>query len=190
MPDEVATPELVSRLVAREEGALGLLYERLGPPLRGMVARILTSQEEVEDVVENSFLELWKQTAQKTSVKASVEVWLTLAARDLAVERLRAARKSPRRKLSPPSLDSAWLPDSSEFALFARRRELVRNALGVLPASQRAVLDLAVYRGRTEEEMADLLHKPLGRLRDELRATLRYVRQRLHALMGTWTANI
>lgn len=191
MAHDPATQELVTRITARDESALLLLYDRLGPLLRGMLARILHSQEEIEDVLESTFIEMWKQFNNQRVLKASAEVWLALTARNLAVSRLRAARgiaNPPRRKYRILSLNSEWLPGQREFLLLSGRHELMKNALRQLPAAQRKMLDLAILQGYTEEEIAADLNKPLGQVRGELRASLRYVRQRLHTLIGTWTA--
>jgi DNA-directed RNA polymerase specialized sigma24 family protein len=55
---------------------------------------------------------------------------------------------------------------------------------------QRKVLDLSILEGYSEREMAQVLNEPLGRVRDETRASLGFARQRLQTLMGTWTADI
>jgi len=193
MPHNHATPELVARIAARDEKALLLLHDLMGPPLRGMLARILNSAEEIEDVLETALAEMWKQSNHQRALKGSPEAWLTLTARNIAVSRLRAARtatNTTRRKSPALSLREEWLPSPREFALLSDRQELMKNAIRQLPAAQRKVLDLAIFQGYTEEEIATVLKKPLGRVQDELRAALLYVRQRLHTLMGTWTAGL
>jgi len=193
MPHDFEIPELLARIAARDEKALLLFHEIIGPPLRGMLARILNSDEEIEDVLEAALAGIRKQSNHQRVLNGSPEVWLTLTARNLAVSRLRAARtaaNTPQRKWPAPTLMAEWLPGRDKLALLSDRQEMMKNAIRQLPPAQRKVLDLAIFQGYTEKEIALALKKPLGRVQDELRAALLYVRQRLHTLMGTWTAGL
>lgn len=181
----------MAQIAARDEGALGLLYDRFAPGLRAMILRILISPGESEAVLESVFTALWKSLSHRRGLSASPEIWLTLTARHDAVRRLRRRRKLPvlhEQRVSRPA-DSRH-PGARQLALLSARQGLVRKSLAQLPAPQRKILNLAVFEGYTEEEIAQQLDQPLGRVRDELRAAFSFVRQRLHTLMGTWTAGI
>lgn len=190
-PAEPTTEELLIRIRAHDEDALLALYDRLGPVLRGIAVRILSSAEDAEEIVEQAFLELWNRTECEYQPEASVRAQLVLHIRKLGVRRLRQTRN-----LQPlPSTElgaalSRYLPQPDEVAQVDSRQELLRRILGHLPAVQRRVLDLSILEGYSEEEMAHALNQPLGRVRDELRASLSFARQRLQTLMGTWTADI
>ena len=59
-----------------------------------------------------------------------------------------------------------------------------------MPQRQRETLDLTVFKGYTETEIAQKLGEPLGRVKSELRAGMRFLRHRLRAVLGTWAATI
>lgn len=187
----IKTDDLLSRAAERDPAALASLYDQFAPSLRGILRRILPSSDEAEEVLENLFLKFWKRTGDRRELKATSEAWLFLTARNEAAQRRRAGQRLPRLNIPVPTHPGArWFPESEEIALLASRLDLLNRSLAQLPKAQRHALDLVLYEGLTEEEVAGVLKEPPGRVRDHLRATMTFVRQRLHTLMGTWTANI
>jgi len=67
---------------------------------------------------------------------------------------------------------------------------LLKKVMRQLPGHQIEVLSLAVFEGCSEAEIGERLGEPLGQVRTEVRAALRFLRHRLRAVLGEWTANI
>jgi RNA polymerase sigma-70 factor (ECF subfamily) len=84
----------------------------------------------------------------------------------------------------------AWLPEPKEIALIDDRLVLLQKILNQLPKPQRQALELAVFGGLRESEIAAELGEPLGRVRSSLRAAVTFVKHRRRAVCGTWAANI
>lgn len=95
-------------------------------------------------------------------------------------------RKSPAPALWP----AAWIPWPEEVAQVEERLELLQKVINQLPKRQREALDLSVFGGYSEEEIARELDEPLGKVRTALCAAVTYLRHRRRAVMGTWAANI
>ena len=193
MVQEQTAEELLARVARRDEGALGILYDRFAPALLGMLRRILKERQETEDVLQDVFLRLWNQASQFSRKGNSVSAWLALAARSAAVDRLRAGKSlAPHARGSYRTLryNSAWLPQKEQIAVLEQRSELLKKVMKQLPPHQRQALDLAVFDGYTEAEIAQRLGEPLARVRAELRAAMGFLRHRLRAVTGTWVANI
>jgi DNA-directed RNA polymerase specialized sigma24 family protein len=70
------------------------------------------------------------------------------------------------------------------------RLGLLRKVVNQLPKSQRRALELAFFEGRSLEGIAAASGVPQARAATELRAALLFLRHRLRAVMGKWTANI
>jgi len=173
--------------------ALGELYTRFAPTLVGMLRRILPSPGAAEEVFEKVLLRLWKEAARFPREGSSVAAWLFITARSRAVGVRRAQQNlPPLSKLLSDSADAdlAWLPRPEAVRQLEERRELLRKVLNQLPKPQRAALELAVFDGHTEEEIAVKLGEPLGRVKSGLRAGMRFLRHRLRAVTGTWAANL
>ncbi len=193
MVREQTAEELLARVVRHDEDALGVLYDRFAPGLLAMLRRILMERQEAEEVLQDVFLRLWNQASHFSREGISVSAWLAIAARGFAVDRLRAGKGLPPQARGSHHIlrnKSAWLPRGELIALLEQRSELLKKVIKQLPSHQRQVLDLAVFDGYTEAEIAQKLGEPLGKVRAELRAAMSFLRHRLRAVMGTWAANI
>jgi RNA polymerase sigma-70 factor (ECF subfamily) len=189
----VATNEkLLDRVAEHDSGALGELYTRLAPTLLGMTLRILPDRAAAAATIEKTFLRLWHDAGRFPREGGSVAVWLTFTARRLAIEARRASQKLPALPGAQidPVEELTWLPEPEKVARLEQRRSLLRKVLNQLPKAQRGALELVVLEGYTEEEIAAKLGEPLGRVQSGLRAGMRFLRHRLRAVLGTWSANI
>ncbi len=184
---EYENQELLNRIAQGSEEALGLFYDRISPSLRGMLQKILASKKEAEEVLEETFLSFWKRALTARSEGVASEVWLVFAARSAALRR-RKLQSEGNEKAG--ELPEAWLPRIKDISQLSGRMPLFTSSLAQLSTPQRRVLEMVLFEGCREKEIADALGKPAGRAQDEVRAALSFMRQRLHTLMGTWTADI
>jgi RNA polymerase sigma-70 factor (ECF subfamily) len=83
-----------------------------------------------------------------------------------------------------------WMPRAQDIALVDVRMGLLQRAFNQMPKPQRHALELAVFGGYTESEIAEQLGEPLGKVNAGLRAAFTFLRHRQHAVLGTWTADI
>jgi len=210
----VATPEeLLARISQRDEDALGDLYDRFAPRLYGVLARILHDRSSAEDVLLELYLRLWSDARTLSEAKWSVAAWLVVNARHFAVERLRAEKQArvggaaQQRERVPPHkpqagkshqpkpvvpsvLPPSWIPLPEEVSRLDERLDLLRKVINQLPALQSKALELSVFEGYGEEEIAQELGEPLGKARAALRAAVTFLRHRRRAILGTWAAII
>jgi RNA polymerase sigma-70 factor, ECF subfamily len=84
----------------------------------------------------------------------------------------------------------AWLPQPKEINAIDDRLGLLHKAIDQLPKPQRQALELAVFQGMRESEIAVELGEPLGKVRSSLRAAVTYIKHRRRAVCGSWAANI
>jgi RNA polymerase sigma-70 factor (ECF subfamily) len=193
MAEKATTRTLWARIAEHDEAALGELYDRCAPALLGMVLRILPEHSAALQVVEDVFVRLWREARHHPCQDASVAAWLVVMARHAAVQRRRGEQKLPplaRSQPDPLQKSFAWLPRSDEIARLEERRDLLRKVVNQLPKPQRHALELAVFEGHPEAEIAAKLGEPLGRVRAVLRAGMRFLRHRQRAVLGTWAVNI
>jgi RNA polymerase sigma-70 factor (ECF subfamily) len=166
------TPALIGRLVAGDAQALCDIYDRYASLVNALALRILRDAAEAEDVVQEVFVQIWRQASRFDPSRGSAEAWLCTIARTRALDRLR--RRAARRE--EPS-ESAPVP-----ATLAPRNEdalAVRKALGALSADQRRALELAYYEGLTQTEIATHLGEPLGTIKTRIRTAMIRLRETL-----------
>lgn len=159
--DDVA---LVQRIADRRQEALGQLYDRYAATVLALGSRILGSQAEAEEVLQEAMLQVWNQARNYDPRRSSVSTWIVLIARSRAIDRLRSRRVGERTAVAAQAegLPTYTSPHGVEDVLFRERRERVRAELGALPAEQRRVLELAFYEGLTQSEIAARTGIPLG----------------------------
>jgi RNA polymerase sigma-70 factor (ECF subfamily) len=184
---------LVRRMQAGDEQALSVFYGRWFPIVNGLITRILKSADDVEDVVEETFWQAWRQASRFTAERGSVQTWILTIARSRALDRLRATRRmreDPIDVMSPTdssAVDDRPTPlrstsDPSIDAEHSERRELVVAALSELPQEQRQALELGYFGGLSQTEIAERTGQPLGTIKTRMRLAMLKLRDRLSSL--------
>src|SRR5262245_20190834 len=185
--------DLVRRMQAGDEQALGAFYDRWFPVVSGVVARILRSDGDVEDVIEETFWQAWRQADRFVEGRGSVQTWLLTIARSRALDRLRAAKRRREESLDEPGALDAASPvmdavapsstnDPSLAVEHAERRRLVLAALADLPGEQRQALELGYFGGLSQTEIAEQTGQPLGTVKTRMRLAMQKLRERLAVL--------
>ncbi len=176
--DEVA---LLRRVADRRQEALAELYDRFAPLLLAVARRIVGSRSEAEEVLQESFLQVWHQAERFDPSRCSVSSWLVLIARSRALDRWRQ-RASRERAMTaaeaqPAAVETSGRPD--EHVLIQERRQRVRAALATLPPEQREVLELAFYSGLSQTEIAERTATPLGTVKTRALLAMKKLRREL-----------
>jgi RNA polymerase sigma-70 factor, ECF subfamily len=195
VPKSPAASDVDAKLVVRmqngDQTALGEFYDRWCPVVSGLVARMLKSADAVEDVVEDTFWQAWRQSQRYAPERGSVQTWLLTIARTRALDRLRAARRLREESIddaagaageSAPSLVATAPGDPSLDAEHAERRQLVIAALAELPQEQREALEMGYFGGFSQSEIAEKTGQPLGTIKTRMRLALLKLRDRLSVL--------
>jgi RNA polymerase sigma-70 factor (ECF subfamily) len=186
---------LVRRMQAGDQRALSEFYDRWFPVVNCLVSRMVKSATDVEDVVEETFWQAWRQADRFAENRGTVQTWLLTIARSRALDRLRSLKRrredsiddvsSPAGSAIASSAESS-LPSSSSDPLLAaelqERRVLVREALAQLPKEQREALELGYFGGLSQSEIAEQTGQPLGTVKTRMRLALLKLRDRLAVL--------
>lgn len=160
-------------MAARDSVALATLYDRYAALIFTLSYRILHSREEAEDVLADVFFEIWRRAEGFELKNTTLKAYLVLLARSRSIDRLRAQKSRGTRSLSQ-SFD-APSPQTDQVAV-SEDTERVRAALGQLEPQQRDLLERTFYEGLSHSQLAAVLHKPLGTVKSQIRASLRRLR--------------
>ncbi|MCU0634372.1 MAG: sigma-70 family RNA polymerase sigma factor, partial [Gemmatimonadaceae bacterium] len=163
------------RLVARDERALTELVEQLTPWLLGITQSMLRDADAAEEVVFDTFRQLWDRAASLPPGDGAVIPWLLTIARNRAIDRLRAERRRTARGQRLAAVEAGESPTSepgriNEAAMPGWHvHERVHAELRALPADQQDALRLAWFGGLSHTEIAEALALPLGTVKTRLR---------------------
>jgi RNA polymerase sigma-70 factor, ECF subfamily len=177
---------LVRGMASGDDRALGALYDRWHAVVHGVVARVLRQPDDIEDVVEETFWQAWRQASRFDPARGAVQTWLLTIARSRALDRVRALR---RRRETPLEGDDGEVvaqqaapSDPGLDAEASERRRIVTAALSELPAEQRETLELGYYGGLSQSEIAERTGQPLGTVKTRMRLAMQKLRSQLQIL--------
>jgi RNA polymerase sigma-70 factor, ECF subfamily len=169
--------KLLQGLRAHDGDALEKLYEQYSSILYAVILRILRDERESEDVLQEVFLQAWKQADRYSEKRGSVKAWLVMMARSRAVDRVRSI-ESGKRVHAALAEDVPLLgPIEARPGDREERKRLVRASLEGLSPEQRQVLELAFYQDMSHSEISEHLKRPLGTVKTQMRGALLALRQ-------------
>jgi len=173
---------LMAAIAGGDQHALAAFYRRRGILLYSLLVRMLTNEMEAQEVMQDTFVQLWRSAGQYDPQRSSPMAWLIMIARGLALDRLRArSRRLANHAVyeqEVASLEIEGINGSGKI----ERDELAgacAAALHRLPESQGRALQLAFFRGWTHEEIAAAAGEPLGTIKARIRRGLLAMRQLL-----------
>jgi RNA polymerase sigma-70 factor (ECF subfamily) len=174
---------LVHRLLQRDVGAFEELYERHSRLVYALVLRILQQASTAEEVVQDVFLQLWRNAEQYDRARGPFVHWLVTLARNRALDQLRMKGERQRRREEqtdePPSMAAA--PDYEGALDEKRRATRVRELIAALNPQQRRAIELAYFEGLSHSEIANALKEPLGTVKSWIRNGLLKLKEGLQA---------
>jgi RNA polymerase sigma factor (sigma-70 family) len=177
--------ELARALVQAGQGdrsAFRAVYEATSAKLFGVCLRILPDRQTAEDVLQDTYVTVWRKAASFDASRASPITWLVTIARNRAIDRLRSA--APMRNAAPVEeahdLADAG-PLASETVEQADEVTRLNGCLETLEDKARAVIRTAFFEGATYDELAKRENVPLGTMKSWIRRGLLRLRSCLEA---------
>jgi RNA polymerase sigma-70 factor (ECF subfamily) len=170
--------ELLGRVAAGDHGdPLVVLYRRYSSSLYGLGLRLLGESGMAEELVQETFLRLWRSAPTYDPSRGSVRTFMFTIARRVAVDLLRrtASRPLPTGEASEEQPD---VPGGEAFDALVLGLE-VRDALQALSAKHREVLELMVDEDLGQPEIAARLGIPVGTVKTRAFYGLRALRVEL-----------
>jgi len=176
---QITDVQLLHAVARGDEPALAQLYDRYRVILFGLLARILNSREEAEDVLQEVFLQVWRRAADFDENRGRPFTWLVTLARSRAIDRLRSLASRDRTAVAGAQEELEQVSDPASDAFRSEQRRLVANALAQLPDDQKRALMLAYFDGLTQSEIAARLGAPLGTVKTRMRSGMMKLKELL-----------
>ena len=165
---------------ARDPRAADQLYGLFASRIYGLGLVMLGNDGAAQDLVQDTFVKLWRNSDRYDTARGRLETWVLLVARSLAIDSLR------RRVLESRSLEAMGAPAEAddrpgpdELAATGDMADRARRAMASLSGEQRAALELAYFGGKTSAEVAELEGIPVGTAKTRIRTALLRLREAL-----------
>jgi RNA polymerase sigma-70 factor (ECF subfamily) len=164
---------LLARVQSGDEQAMASLYDRYSRVVYSVALRVLREPAASEDVLQEVFMQIWRNPSSFTAARGSLGGWLSIVARNRSIDTLR--RKRPTVDVEDIALASSFnLADDAERNLLAER---ARSVIVQLPREQRKTLEMAFFDGLTHSEIAEITGDPLGTVKTRIRSALLTLRK-------------
>lgn len=163
------------RLQSGDPDAFADLYQLYRRRVFGIILKIVDSPATAEDLVQESFLKLWRHSSNLKLEYQLVGPWLMRVARNCALDYRKSACHLRTEQIAA---DYETLHAQDETNLNWNRQRLQR-AFQLLPPEQKQVLVLSFYKGLSQVEIAERLGLPLGTIKGRVRLGLAKLRATL-----------
>ncbi len=160
---------LIQAVAGQDRQAFAELYRLTNAKLFGIARRLLRNDAEAAEAVQDIFVRVWQRAECYDPARGRVMGWMCGVLRNLCIDRLRGAARRDR--------DLAALPDADEGvdSGVADGLDLAR-CLGILAASERQIILLAMHHGLSHGELAQRFAVPLGTMKSTIRRGLAKLR--------------
>jgi RNA polymerase sigma-70 factor, ECF subfamily len=169
---------LVSAIRSGNQDAMAQLYDRYSSVVYAVALRVLTDAAAAEDVLQDVFMQLWRNPGAFDASRGNLAPWLAVIARNRAVDVLRKRR--PQSEITETLVSVE--PDLASEADRGRNVEKVRAVLKEMSAAQRSALEMAYFEGYSHSEIAEKTKEPLGTIKTRIRTGLMLLRKAVEAI--------
>jgi RNA polymerase sigma-70 factor, ECF subfamily len=180
--DPTTAVHLIRQVAHQDRDAFSQLYDRFSTLVFTLAMRMLRVRSDAEDLLQEVFVQVWRQAQSYNVDRGSPEAWIVNIARSRAIDKIRSIRRMEKSFVltdDPARAESSENVESS--AAESEVRMAMNSALATLPEAQRRVLELAYFGGLTQTEIAERLAEPLGTVKTRMRSGI----QRLREMLGT-----
>jgi RNA polymerase sigma-70 factor, ECF subfamily len=161
--------QLVFLLKSKDQKGFSILYNNYSGALFGVIGRIIQSDDDANDLLQDTFLKIWRNIDNYDPTKGSIFTWMMNIARNLSIDRVRSADfrdSSQNISMEDNVIDSIGL------------KKVVDN----LRPEYRQLIDLIYYKGYTQAEVSEEFGIPLGTVKTRIKAAVGSLRAMLSGL--------
>lgn len=164
---------IIELLKERDDKAISLLYEHYGDALYGVAHKVVRDEEMAQDVVQESFIKIWKKADSYDMSKAKLFTWLFRIVRNTAIDKLRSVQTKTDKEIQ---ID---VSDVYKLGTEGIRPELmdIRENLDKIDDKYQIVLEALFFEGMTQQEASEELDIPLGTIKSRLKIGLRELKK-------------
>jgi RNA polymerase sigma-70 factor (ECF subfamily) len=167
---------MVSAICSGDEQAMAELYARYSGVVYSVALRVLGETGAAEDVLQEVFMQLWRNPDAFDASRGSLAGWLAVISRNRAIDALRKRRP----EVDIDDVVVSCEPDMARSADWTRALGKIRSALTAMPPPQRSALDMAFFEGLSHTEIAEKTGEPLGTIKTRIRTGLLTLRKALN----------
>ncbi|MFG6686386.1 RNA polymerase sigma factor [Mariniflexile sp. HNIBRBA6329] len=168
--------EIVGLLERGDKKAITILYENYADALYGVIKKIITDDDTAQDVLQESFVKIWRYSKKYDSSKAKLFTWLYRIAYNTAIDKVRSQKNKGAKEVQ--------LEDSNVYKISADELNQdvmdMQKHLSSLDEKYQIVINALFFEGMTQQEASEELDIPLGTIKSRLKIGLRELKKIYH----------
>jgi len=163
--------ELVNALKQKDNAAFGHLYLYYRGSLYNIINQIVPDTETANDVLQETFITVWKNIDKYDPTKGRLFTWLLNLTRNCAINKTRS--KNYKNYLKNDDLDNYVNTSEKTGSTEMNTNQIgLRKEVSKLKNELKLVIELAYFHGCTQEEISKTLNIPLGTVKTRLRTAI------------------
>lgn len=160
-----------------DERAMASIFDRYSKVVYSVALRVLRDPSGAEDVLQEIFMQIWRNPDTFIATRGSLGGWLAVVSRNRSIDALRRRRPTD-------SIEEMQFASPYNLANEAEQNSLMekaRGAIQLLPQEQRKTIEMAFFDGLTHAEIAEMTGDPLGTVKTRIRSGLTTLRKAFQA---------
>ena len=172
----IAEEALVSLLQSKDERGFSILYDNYSSALYGVILKIVRSEEVAADVMQDSFVKIWRNIEGYNRTKGTLFTWILNVARNTAIDRIRSQEFQNSQKNHDLD-DHVNFIDSQGGSQFDIDAIGVKKVIENLRPEHQQIIDLLYFKGYTQVEVSEEFGIPLGTVKTRVKSAIVQLRQ-------------
>jgi RNA polymerase sigma-70 factor (ECF subfamily) len=168
--------QLVESLKNMDRGAMTSLYRMYSDSLYRVISTIVLIEEVAQDLLQETFIKIWKSFNQYDSRKGRLYTWMARMARNISIDYLRSVNHRNYTISEDLSEHTEYIDHTRQFS-YDPELIGVRDMTRVLNTDQKNALDLVYFKGYTHVQAAEELDITVGILRSRLQSSISELRR-------------
>ncbi|WP_298555003.1 RNA polymerase sigma factor [uncultured Algibacter sp.] len=165
--------QIVNLLQNSDKKAISLLYENYADALLGVIKKVITDNDTAHDVLQESFIKIWRYAKKYDSSKAKLFTWLYRIAYNTAIDKIRSQKNKNNNEVQMET-SSVYKVTSNELNQDVLD---IKKHLTSLDDKYQIVINALFFEGMTQQEASDELNIPLGTIKSRLKIGLRELKK-------------
>lgn len=167
--------QLVEGLKNMDGGAMSVLYQMYSDSLYRVISTIVLVEEVAQDLLQETFIKIWKSFKQYDPGKGRLYTWMARLARNISIDYLRSVNYR-NFTVSDDISQSTQQIDQAFQVSYNPELIGVKDMSRILNEDQKSALDLIYFKGYTHVQAAEELQITVGILRSRLKSAIAELR--------------
>ena len=162
-------------LKQQSNDAFNYLYQNYSNVLYGVIRRIIYDEQTSQDVLQEVFVKIWTNIERFDPQKGRIYTWMLNIARNASIDKLRSKGEIMKSKIQTGediviNIQKGTTEQSTDTIG-------LKKAVGGLQPEYQAIVELAYFKGYTQDEISKVLEIPLGTVKTRMRHAIKVLRQ-------------